>query len=101
MRNTGLNEAQAGIKIAGKYINNLKYADDNTLMAGAPRPLVSIAGQKDPIFPIEGSKRAIETAKRIYEVAGAPGKAKLYISPGEHLWYEDIAWEGIIENLPW
>ncbi|MBQ2741731.1 MAG: acetylxylan esterase [Oscillospiraceae bacterium] len=67
----------------------------------APRPLVSIAGQKDPIFPIEGSKRAIETAKRIYEVAGAPGKANLYISPGEHLWYEDIAWEGIIENLPW
>ena len=33
MRNAGLNEAQAGIKIAGKNINNLKYADDTTLMA--------------------------------------------------------------------
>ena len=33
MRNTGLDEAQAGIKIAGRYINNLRYADDNTLMA--------------------------------------------------------------------
>ena len=33
MRNTGLNEAQAGIKIAGRNINNLKYADDITLMA--------------------------------------------------------------------
>ena len=33
MRNAGLAEAQAGIKIAGRNINNLKYADDTTLMA--------------------------------------------------------------------
>ena len=33
MRNTGLNEAQAGIKIVGRNINNLRYADDTTLMA--------------------------------------------------------------------
>ena len=33
MRNAGLEEAQAGIKIAGEKINNLRYADDNTLMA--------------------------------------------------------------------
>ena len=33
MRNTGLEEAQAGIKIAGRNINNLRYADDATLMA--------------------------------------------------------------------
>ena len=33
MRNTGLDEAQAGIKIAGKNIDNLRYADDTTLMA--------------------------------------------------------------------
>ena len=33
MRNTGLHEAQAGIKIAGRNINNLRYADDTTLMA--------------------------------------------------------------------
>ena len=32
MRNAGLDEAQAGIKIAGRYINNLRYADDTTLM---------------------------------------------------------------------
>ena len=35
MRNTGLEEAQAGIKIAGRHINNLRYADDTTLMAGS------------------------------------------------------------------
>ena len=33
MRNTGLDEAQAGIKIAGRNINNLRYADDTTLMS--------------------------------------------------------------------
>ena len=33
MRNAGLDEAQVGIKIAGRNINNLKYADDTTLMA--------------------------------------------------------------------
>ena len=33
MKNTGLDEAQAGIKLAGRNINNLRYADDTTLMA--------------------------------------------------------------------
>ena len=33
MRNTGLDEAQAGVKIAGRNINNLRYADDTTFMA--------------------------------------------------------------------
>ena len=33
MRNDGLDEAQAGIKIAGRHINNLRYSDDTTLMA--------------------------------------------------------------------
>ena len=35
MRNAGLDEAQAGIKIAGRNTNNLRYADDTTLMAGS------------------------------------------------------------------
>ena len=35
MRNTGLEEAQAGIKISGRNINNLRYADDITIMAGS------------------------------------------------------------------
>ena len=38
MRNAGLNEAQAGIKIARKNINNLRYADDTTLMAESEEP---------------------------------------------------------------
>ena len=39
MRNAGLDEAQAGIKIAGKNINNLRYADDTTLMAESEEEL--------------------------------------------------------------
>ena len=42
MRNTGLEEAQAGIKIAGKNINNLRYADDSTLMAESEEELKSL-----------------------------------------------------------
>ena len=39
MRNAGLQEAQAGFKIARGTINNLRYADDTTLMAGTKKPL--------------------------------------------------------------
>ena len=42
MRNTGLEEAQAGIKIAGRNINNLRYADDTTLMAQSEEELKSL-----------------------------------------------------------
>ena len=42
MRNTGLEEAQAGIKIAGKNINNLRYVDDTTLMAKSEEELKSL-----------------------------------------------------------
>ena len=42
MQNVGLNEAQAGIKIAGRNINNLRYADDTTLMAEREEELKSL-----------------------------------------------------------
>ena len=42
MRNPGLEEAQAGIKIAGRNINNLRYADDTTLMAQREEDLKSL-----------------------------------------------------------
>ena len=41
MRNAGLDEAQAGIKIVGRNINNLRYADDTTLMAESEEELKS------------------------------------------------------------
>ena len=42
MRNAGLDEAQAGNKIAGRNINNLRYSDDSTLMAGSKEELKSL-----------------------------------------------------------
>ena len=52
MRNTGLEEAQAGIKIAGRNINNLRYADDTTLMAESEEELKSL-----PMKVKEGSEK--------------------------------------------
>ena len=42
MQNAGLDEAQAGIKVAGRNINNLRYADDSTLMAESKEELKSL-----------------------------------------------------------
>ena len=42
MRNTGLDEAQAGMKIAGRNINNLRYTDDTTLMADNEKEVKSL-----------------------------------------------------------
>ena len=47
MRNAGLNEAQVGIKIAGRNINNLRYADDTALMAESKEKLKSLLKVKE------------------------------------------------------
>ena len=47
MRNSGLDEAQAGIKIAGRNINNLRYADDTTLMAESEEELKNLFLKKN------------------------------------------------------
>ena len=47
MRNTGLEEVQAGIKIAGRNPNNLRYADDTTLMAESEKELKSLLKVKE------------------------------------------------------
>ena len=47
MRNAGLEEAQAGIKIAGRSIRNLRYADDTTLMAESEKELKSLLKVKE------------------------------------------------------
>ena len=47
MRNAGLDEAQAGIKIAGRNINNLRYADDTTLMAESEEELKSLVMKEE------------------------------------------------------
>ena len=49
MRNTGLEEAQAGIKIAGRNINNLRYADDKTLMAESEKELLKVKVESEKV----------------------------------------------------
>ena len=63
MRNAGLEEAQAGIKIAGRNINNLRYADDITLMAESEEELKSLLMKVKEESEIVGSKLNIQKAK--------------------------------------
>ena len=63
MRNAGLDEAQAGIKIAGTNINNLRYADDTTLMAENKEELKSLLMKKKEVSEKAGLKLNIPKTK--------------------------------------
>ena len=63
MRNAGLEEAQAGIKIAGRNINNLRYADDTTLMAESEEELKSLLMKVKEETEKVGLKLNIQKAK--------------------------------------
>ena len=63
MRNTGLDEAQAGIKIAGRNINNLRYADDTTLMAESEEELKSLLIKVKDMSEKVGLKLNIQKTK--------------------------------------
>ena len=63
MRNPGLEEAQAGIKIAGRYINNLRYADDTILMAESEEELKSLLTKVKDESEKVGLKLNIQKAK--------------------------------------
>ena len=58
----------------------------------APRPLVVVAGQTDPIFPIEGVKQAFAAIQQIYAHAGAPENCRLVIGEGGHQFYAAQSW---------
>ena len=61
MRNAGLNEAQTGIKIAGRNINSLRYGDDNTLMAESEEELKSLLLQVKEVSEKVGLKHIQKT----------------------------------------
>ena len=63
MRNAGLEEAQAGIKIVGRNINNLRYADDTTLMAESEEELKSLLGKVKEESEKVGLKLNIQKTK--------------------------------------
>ena len=74
MQNAGLEEAQARIKIAGRNINNLSYADDTTLMVESKEELKSllkkVKGESEKI----GLKLNIQKTKIMYQVPSLHGK---------------------------
>ena len=63
MRNTGLEEAQAGIKIAGRNVNNLRYADDTILMAESEEQLKSLLMKVKKEREKAGLKLSIQNTK--------------------------------------
>ena len=78
MRNAGLEEAQAGIKIAGRNINNLSYADDTTLMAESEEELKSFLMKVKKESEKVGLKFNIQKTKNM-----ASGPITLWQTDGE------------------
>ena len=74
MRNTGLDKAQAGIKIAGRNINNLRYADDTTLMAESEEELKSLLRKVKEESEKVGLKLNIQKTKIRHPVPTLYGK---------------------------
>jgi dienelactone hydrolase len=77
------------------YVPNvLEYAEMGDLAALiAPRPMRIIAGERDPIFPIEGVRQQFETLKRAYDLLGAPEHLSLTVHPGEHAYNHRMSHE--------
>ena len=74
MRNPGLDEAQAGIKIARRNRNNLRYADDTTLMAESEEELKSLLMKVKEESEKVGLKLNIQKTKIMALVPSLPGK---------------------------
>ena len=74
MRNAGLDEAQAGIKIAGRNINNLRYADDTTLMAESKEELKSLLMRVKEESEKIGLKLNIQKQRSWHPVLSLHGK---------------------------
>ena len=74
MQNAGLDEAQAGIKIAGSNINNLRYADDTTLMAESKEELKSLSMKVKEESERAGLKLNIQKTKIMHPVPSLHGK---------------------------
>ena len=74
MRNPGLDEAQAGIKIAGRDISNLTYADDTTLMAESEEELKSLLTKVKEESEKVGLKLSIQKLRSWHPVPSLHGK---------------------------
>ena len=74
MRNTGLEEAQARVKISGRNINNLRYADDTTLMAESEEELTSLLMKVKEESEKADLKLNVQKTERWHSVPSLHGK---------------------------
>jgi len=83
------------------YVPNLLlYAEMADVMGlFAPRPVVIVAGKDDPIFPLDGVKKAFADLKKIYAAAGAENNCRLVIGDGAHRFYANDGWPVMQEFL--
>ena len=86
---------------ADNYIPGVLKTAEMGDLAGliAPRHVVFVAGEKDEIFPIAGTRRAFETAQAIYAAAGASEACELVVGPEGHRFYAEPAWPRILAAL--
>ena len=96
MRNAGLEEAQAGIKIAGRNINHLRYADDTTLMAESEEELKSFLMKMKEESKKVGLKLNIQKTKIM-----APGPVTSWEIDGETVETESDYFLGLQNHCRW
>ena len=96
MRNTGLKEAQAGLKVAGRNINNLRYADDTTLMAESEEELKTLLMKVKVESEKVGSKLNIQKTKIM-----ASGPITSWEIDGESVNSVKLYFGGLQNNYRW
>ena len=96
MRNAGLDEAQAGIKISGRNINNLRYADDTTLMAESEEELNNLLMKVKEESEKASLKLNIEKAKIM-----APGAITSWQIDGETMETDRLYLLGLQNHCRW
>lgn len=86
---------------ADNYIPGLlPYAEMADVMGlFAPKPVVIVAGEKDPIFPVDGVKKAFRHLEKIYRAAGAEKRCRLVIGSEGHRFYAEDAWPHAMKEI--
>jgi len=86
---------------ADNYVPGLlKYAEMADVMGlFAPKPVVIVAGEKDPIFPIHAVRSSFKKLKQIYRAAGAANRCHLVVGKGGHRFYARDAWPVMLKEL--
>ena len=84
-----------------QYVPDLQHYGEMWDVAGliAPRPMLIVAGDTDPIFPIDGVRSAYAKLQPIYEAAEAAGKLELHVGQGGHRYFNERVWPFLAEHL--